>query len=154
MSTPSDSPTAQTGAASIQTIGSIDSKAREQVRQETLLRFGTAWAAGDVETLLSLMSDEPVYKGSTGPGPGTTYTGRDQVRAAFQRMVGANAGSAPPAPAPPPQMYLFEDRALVFWRLTLPGASGGISEVDGVDVITFTEDGRIAVKDAYRKAFS
>ena len=47
-------------------------------------------------------------------------------------------------------MYFFADRALVFWRLVLPGSD---REVDGVDVMTFTDDGRIAVKDAYRKAF-
>ena len=50
-----------------------------------------------------------------------------------------------------PQMYFFEDRALVFWSLVLPGSD---REVDGVDVMTFTDDERIAVKDAYCKAFS
>jgi beta-alanine degradation protein BauB len=131
-----------------------DNKASEHARRETLLRFSAAWAAGDVDTLLSLMSDEPIYRGSTGPGPGTSYTGREEVRAALQRMVGANAGTKPPAPTPPPLMHFFDDRALVFWRLRLPGAGGTMNDVDGVDVLTFTDDGRIAVKDAYRKAFS
>ena len=66
-------------------------------------------------------------------------------------MAGGNAGSEPAEPAPPPQMYFFADRALVFWSLVLPGSD---SEVDGVDVITFTDDGCIAVKNAYRKVFS
>ena len=124
---------------------------REQVHRETLLRFSAAWAAGDVDALLGLMADDPIYKGSTGPEPGTVFAGREQVRAALEKMAGGNRGSEPAEPAPPPQMYFFGDRALVYWSLKLPGSD---SEVDGVDVMTFTDDGRIAVKDAYRKAFS
>ena len=120
----------------------------EHVCRETLTHFSAAWAVGDVDTLISLMSDDPIYKGSTGPEPGTVFVGREQVRAALERMAGGNRGSEA---APPPQMYFFADRAMVFWRLVLPGSD---SEVDGVDVMTFTNDGRIAVKDAYRKAFS
>ena len=50
-------------------------------------------------------------------------------------------------------MYFFADKALVFWHLSLRAADGSASEVDGVDVLSFTDDGRIAVKDAYGKAF-
>ncbi len=124
-----------------------------QERRETVLRFGAAWSAGDVETLLSLMSDEPVYKGSAGPGPGTAYNGRDQVRTAFQRMVGGNTPPAPNTPVPPPRMHFFGEHALVYWNLNLPGPDGTTSKVDGIDVLTFAPDGRIAIKDAYRKAF-
>lgn len=126
---------------------------RIAARRDTLQRFGAAWAAGDVDTLLSLMSDSPAYRGSTGPGPGTEFSGRDQVRAAFERMVGGNASNKPAVPQPPPQMYLFDDRALVYWTLNFVGKDGTPSAVDGVDVMTFTDDGRIAMKDAYRKAF-
>ena len=132
------------------TVADTSPSERERICRETLIRFSAAWAVGDVDALLSLMSDEPIYKGSTGPEPGTVFAGREQVRAALQRMAGGNAGSAPAEPAPPPEMYFFADRALVFWRLVLPGSA---SAVDGVDVMTFTDDGRIAVKDAYRKAF-
>ena len=123
-------------------------------RRNTLELFSAAWDRGDVNTLLSLMSDEPVYKGSTGNRPGTLYVGREQVRAAFERMVDGNADSSAPAhPATPPEMYFFSDRALVYWSLKLPGADGALNRVDGLDIIIFTDDGRIAVKDAYRKAF-
>ena len=125
------------------------------MRRKTLERFSAAWGRGDVDTLLSLMSEEPIYKGSTGDKPGTVYIGREEVRAAFVRMAGGNANSSEPAaPAPPPEMYFFSDRALVYWKLSLPGADGSYNQVDGVDIIIFTDDGRIAVKDAYRKAFS
>ena len=127
--------------------------ARDRARRETLARFSTAWSTGDVDGLMALMSDDPTYSGSTGPGPGTLFRGQEQVRAAFQRMVGGNAGSAAPA-EPPPRMFLFGDHALVYWTLMLPGADGIAREVAGVDVMSFTDDGRIAMKDAYRKAFS
>ena len=122
----------------------------EQVCRQTIIRFGNAWAAGDVDGLMSLMSDEPRYRGSTGPEPGNEFVGVEQVRAAFERIAGPNAGSTPTKPAPPPEMYFFGNRALAFWRLKFPGSD---REVEGVYVMTFTNNGRIAVKDAYRKAF-
>lgn len=134
-----------------ETVADADADKREKVCRQTIIRFGTAWAAGDVDGLMSLMSDEPRYRGSTGPDPGNEFVGSEQVRAAFERIAGPNAGSEPPTPAPPPEMYFFGNRALAFWRLKFPGSD---REVEGVDVMTFTNDGRIAVKDAYRKAFS
>lgn len=123
--------------------------------RKTLELFSAAWSRGDVDSLLSLMGDEPVYKGSTGAGPGTLYSGREQVRAAFEKIAGGNAGADEPLPpATPPEMYFFSNRALVYWSLMLPGADGSPQQVDGVDIIEFTDDGRIAVKDAYRKSFS
>ncbi len=124
-----------------------------QRRLDRLLRFGEAWRRGDVDTLLSLMTDEPVYRGSTGPLPGSEARGRQAVAAAFERMVGMNRDNPPPPPAPGPRPFFFENHALVYWHLTLPGTSGPV-EVDGVDVITFDDEDRIAVKDAYRKAFT
>ena len=125
---------------------------RARLQRDTVMRFSAAWDTGDVGALLDLMSDEPIYRGSTGPNPGTEFIGRDAVREAFERMAGPNRGSVPEESEPEaePEMHFFGNRALVSWTLTLPGAD---SEVDGVDVFTFTDDGRIAVKDAYRKAF-
>ena len=123
--------------------------------RKTLELFSAAWSRGDVDTLLSLMGDEPVYKGSTGAMPGTLYRGREEVRAVLEKIAGGNADAGEPLPpAAPPEMYFFANRALVYWNLMLPGADGSPQPVDGVDIIEFTDDGRIAVKDAYRKSFS
>lgn len=122
-------------------------------RLDVLMRFSDAWRRGDVDTLLSLMSDEPVYRGSTGPLPGSEARGRQAVAAAFERMVGMNRTEVFPAPVAVPRAHFFDRHALVYWHLTLPGASGPVG-VDGVDVITFDDEDRIAVKDAYRKAFA
>jgi hypothetical protein len=127
-----------------------------EICKKTLASFSAAWVAGDVDKLVSLMSDDPIYKGSTGPNPGTSYSGRENIHAAFKRMVPSNVSADKKGKvSEPPQMYFFDDyRALVFWRLTFPNPEGDTSEVDGIDIMTFTNDGRIAVKDAYRKAFS
>jgi hypothetical protein len=67
-------------------------------------------------------------------------------------MVAMNRGKPAAAEPAPPRCHFFEDFALVYWQLALPAANGAV-QVDGVDVITFDADDRIAVKDAYRKAF-
>ncbi len=124
-------------------------------RREAIARFSAAWNKGDVDTLLNLMVNDPVYKGSTGDGPGTVLRGRGEVRAAFTRMTQGNSDTAASGqPETPPEMYFFSDRALVYWNLMLPDAHGKLRQVDGVDIFVFSGDGRIAVKDAYRKAFS
>lgn len=130
--------------------GTVDDATRYARNRATILRFSEAWSRGDVDGLLALMSADPTYRGSSGPGPGTCFRGRDEVRAAFARMLTPQA-DAPPVP--PPRMFLFENQALVYWTLKLRAADGSFSEVDGVDVLSFTDDGKIAMKDAYRKAF-
>lgn len=121
---------------------------------ETLRRFSEAWAKGDVDTLMSLMTDDPIYRSSAGPGPGGEYRGREEVRAAFTRMLsGAPAPGATPPPPPAGEVAFFDDRALSYW--TLPGRApdGSPATIRGVDVITFDAEGRIAIKDAYRKSW-
>lgn len=84
--------------------------------RKTLELFSAAWSRGDVDSLLSLMGDEPVYKGSTGARPGTLYGGREEVRAAFEKMAGGNAGADEPLPpATPPEMYFFS-KCFIFHR--------------------------------------
>jgi uncharacterized protein (TIGR02246 family) len=126
---------------------------RSERRRAVLERFSAAWAAGDVDALLSLMNDDPTYRGSTGPLPGTEARGREAVAAAFERMVGMNRGK-PTAAAPEPlRCHFFGDQALVYWQLVLPGANGGVP-VDGLDLMSFDAEDRITCKDAYRKAFT
>jgi ketosteroid isomerase-like protein len=119
---------------------------------ETLRRFSEAWARGDVDGLMRLMTDAPTYKASVGPGPGAVHRGREQVRAAFSRMF-----AAPPTPSDPPppagEVVFFGNRALSFWTLRGRAPDGSSALVDGVDVMTFDESGRIAVKDSYRKTW-
>ena len=141
---------------------------------ETLKRFSDAWARGDVDALLGLMTEEPTYRASVGARPGAVYHGREEVRAAFNRLFAGQplAGGPPPSgggsPSPaggsppsaggplsptPGEAVFAGNRALTFWVLPGRAPDGSPANVEGVDVMTFDERGRIAVKDAYRKSW-
>jgi rhodanese-related sulfurtransferase/ketosteroid isomerase-like protein len=54
---------------------------------ERLQQFSDAWSRGDVDALMSFMTDDCVYFSSVGPEPGTSYHGREQVRRGFTEML-------------------------------------------------------------------
>lgn len=116
-------------------------------------QFSAAWSRADVDTLMALMSDEPTYRASTGPGPGAVYRGRDAVRAAFERLL----GDPPPvddAPSPLPEVVMLDHRAVSYWSIPGTAPDGTPATIEGIDVLTFDADGRITEKDSYRKAWS
>ena len=45
--------------------------------QKIIAAFSKAWATGDVDGVMALFNDDPVYRTSTGGGTGTTFSGRD-----------------------------------------------------------------------------
>jgi len=60
--------------------------------EERLREFARAWAARDVELLMSFMSEDCVYEASVGPEPGRTYVGREEVRRGFAEMLARDGG--------------------------------------------------------------
>ena len=110
--------------------------------QATISKFSDAWGRGDIEGLMMLMSDAPLYKTSSG----LVFEGREAVREGFARIC-QPAGS----PSPPGQFFFFDDKCLSYWTLKLPSPDGKTRTVEGIDVISIDPDGRIRVKDAYRK---
>ncbi|MBU6257076.1 MAG: nuclear transport factor 2 family protein [Burkholderiales bacterium] len=109
--------------------------------------FAAAWNRHDIDALMAFMTDDCVFHAVAGPElQGRTYSGAEAVRAGFQLA-----------------WQIFPDAA---WRDGVHVVCGdrGISEstfsgtrADGtriearmVDVFTF-RDGRIAVKNAFRK---
>lgn len=120
-------------------------RASETEMRATMERFSQAWARGNIDALMALMSDAPVYRTSGG----ATFEGRTAVREGFARICRAADPAA--LPAPPSRLVFFGDQCLSYWTLRLPGADGELREVEGIDVIGFDSDGRIRVKDAYRK---
>lgn len=134
-------------------LASAPTDGANTVRHAAVLqRFSHAWARGDVEALMDLMSDNPVYRSSTGPGPGAVYRGREAIGAAFTRLLAASPAAADRS-LPSGDVAFFGNRALSFWSLPAQSPDGTPTVVEGVDVLTFDDDGRIAVKDAYRKAW-
>lgn len=111
----------------------------------TLTRFSSSWHRGDIDGLLAEMSPEPAYRTSSGGN----FEGRSAVRVALQQMCKPGKAGAEPGP---PDSIFFANKSLSYWCLDLPKPGGGVEKVKGVDLITYDNDGRILLKDAYRKA--
>ena len=109
--------------------------------------FADAWNCHDIEALMSFMVDDCVFELSSGPeASGTHYEGRQQVREGYQKILDA----FPDAQWAEPSHFVAGDRGVTEWtfRATMP--DGSKAEVNGCDIFTF-RDGKIAVKDSYRK---
>ncbi len=67
-------------------------KLTDQEKRDRLTAFGQAWAAEDVDLLMSMMTDDCVYAASVGDEPGTTYRGREAVRRGFAEILAFESG--------------------------------------------------------------
>lgn len=118
------------------------------VTVETLAAFSAAWNAHDVDALMSFMSDDCVFMTAGGPDAcGARHVGREAVRKAF---AGAWA-TLPDAQWRNGKHFVQGDFGVSEWTFTGTAADGSRVETDGVDIFTF-RDGKIAVKNAFRKA--
>lgn len=113
---------------------------------ERLREFGAAWGRGDVDALMSYMTDDCVYSASVGPEPGKTYVGSDAVRAGFVELLAFDAD----AENREGDMWVHGDRGVAEWSCVFTNADGTTTEIRGCDLFRFEGD-KIAVKDAYRK---
>ena len=118
-----------------------------EVTTEFLQRFADAWNRHDVDALMSFMTDDCVFQTSAGPDAcGTRHAGRDSVRSGFAEVWAtfpdAHWGNA--------RHLVLGDRGFSQWTFTGTRPDGTRVEVHGCDLFTF-RDGKIAVKDSYRK---
>ena len=113
---------------------------------ERLREFGAAWGRGDVDALMSYMTDDCVYSASVGPEPGKTYVGREAVRAGFEELLAFDAGGE----SREGEAWVHGDRGVAEWSYVHTGDDGATIETKGCDLFRFEGD-LIAVKDAYRK---
>lgn len=111
-----------------------------------LTKFGQVWAAGDVDGLMQLMSDDCVYAASVGAEPGTTYRGREAVRRGFAEIIAYESGGE----ARSGRVWLSGDFAFAEWSYDEVSADGTITDIKGIDIFEFA-DGKLKLKDAYRK---
>ena len=118
-----------------------------EVTPELLQRFADAWNRHDVDALMSFMTDDCVFETSAGPDAcGTRYSGRDAVRAGFAEVF----ATFPDAHWGQARHLVNGNRGFSQWTFTGTRANGDRVEVHGCDLFTF-RDGKIAVKDSYRK---
>ena len=118
-----------------------------QMTTETLQAFADAWNRHDVDALMSFMTDDCVFEASAGPDVcGQRARGPEAVRRAFAEVwatfPNAHWGDA--------HHFVCGDRGVSEWTFTGTRQDGTRVEVHGCDLFTF-RDGRIAVKNSYRK---
>jgi steroid delta-isomerase-like uncharacterized protein len=114
---------------------------------ELLDRFAAAWNRHDLDAIMSMMSDDCVFQSSAGPdADGQRSEGRQAVRAAYEAVFAA----FPDARWADARHFVAGHRGVSEWTFTGTQRDGNRVEVTGCDLFTF-RDGRIAVKNSYRK---
>ncbi|MBL8287994.1 MAG: nuclear transport factor 2 family protein [Rubrivivax sp.] len=112
-----------------------------------LLDFAAAWNRHDIEALMRFMTDDCVFHAVAGPDlHGRSFSGRAAVREGFALAW----QTFPDAAWRDPEAFVCGDRGVLESTFTGTKADGTRVEARMVDVFTF-RDGRIAVKNAYRK---
>jgi hypothetical protein len=113
---------------------------------ERLRAFGEAWRCGDVDALMSFMTEDCVFRSSVGPGPGADFHGPDAVRIGFELMLEYDARGE----GRDGDLLIAGDLGASRWSYARTEEDGRETVVRGCDLFEFVGD-RIRVKDAYRK---
>ena len=109
--------------------------------------FADAFNAHDIDKILSYMTDDCIFEASAGPdADGEKFVGKDAVRKAFEDVF----KNFPDAHWSNPHHFISGNRAVSEWTFTGTKPDGSKMEVNGCDLFTF-RDGRIAIKNSYRK---
>ena len=112
-----------------------------------LQSFSDAWNRHDIDALMSFMSNDCAFHAVAGPDlMGRSFIGRDQVREGFQ----AAWQTFPDASWKEAEHFVAGDRGVSESTFRGTKADGTLVEARMVDVFTF-KDGKIAIKNAYRK---
>lgn len=123
-------------------------RAEQDLKLEQLLTaFADAWNRHDVDALMSMMTDDPVFQASSGNNvDGERHQGQQAVRTAyaavFAQFPDAHWGNA--------RHFVAGDRGVSEWTFTGTRSDGKRAEVSGCDLFTF-RGGKIAVKNSFRK---
>ncbi len=119
----------------------------DEVTTALLDAFGDAINRHDLDAIMELMTDDCVFESYAGPDVcGTRFEGRDQVRNGFSKIWAV----CPDAHFGEARNFVCGDRGVSEWVFTGTTVEGQRIEVNGCDIITF-RDGKIAIKDAFRK---
>jgi ketosteroid isomerase-like protein len=102
--------------------------------------FGVAWAAHDLDSAMSFVTDDCVFD-ATGPAPdGTRHVGRTAVRAAWQPIFDDTSSRFEPE-----ETVAMGDSVVQRWRYSWAGG-----HVRGIDLFT-VRDGLVSEKSSYVK---
>ncbi len=122
-------------------------QSNNKLTADFLQSFADAFNAHDAAAIMSHMTDDCVFEASAGPDfNGEKFTGQEQVKKAFENVFStfpdAHWGNA--------QHFISGNRGFSEWIFTGTKSDGTKVEVTGCDLFTF-EDGKIAIKNSYRK---
>jgi uncharacterized protein (TIGR03086 family) len=110
-----------------------------------LSRFSAAFGSGDVDRIMTLMTEDCVFE-STSPPDGQRYEGAAAVRAAWDDLFASTPGAA----FVEEERFASGDRGVLHWRFHWADEDGGTGHVRGVDVLTFRA-GKVSRKLSYVK---
>jgi uncharacterized protein (TIGR03086 family) len=108
--------------------------------------FTAAFARGDVEAIMALMTDDCAFE-ATGPAPdGIRHEGAADVRAVWESLF---AGTGSPA-FTTEESFVAGDRGVLRWRFDWMAPDGSPGHVRGVDIVRL-RDGLVCEKLSYVK---
>lgn len=118
-----------------------------KVTVDFLQSFADAFNAHDTKAIMSHMTADCIFEASAGPdADGEKFIGLEQVKKAFENVF----ATFPDARWGNPRHFILGDRGFTEWTFTGTRTDGTKIEVTGCDLFTF-KDGKIAVKNSYRK---
>lgn len=118
-----------------------------KVSEGFLQSFADAFNAHDIKAIMSHMTDDCVFEASAGPDVnGQKFIGQEQVKKAFEDVF----ATFPDAHWSNPRHFIIGERGFTEWIFIGTKKDGVKVEVTGCDLFTF-KDGKIAVKNSYRK---
>lgn len=125
-----------------------ENKISDQVDTNFLQEFADAWNRHDLDGMMSFMGEDCVFELSSGPDVmGKRFEGTYQVRKGYQAVLEA----FPDGRWNVTTHFVSGERGVSQWVFTGSNPDGTSVEVNGCDLFTFKE-GKIIVKDSYRKA--
>jgi len=112
-----------------------------------LQRFMDAWNAHDTKTLVDCMTADGAFYASAGPSPtGMAAIGHEALAKAFDGVF----DTFPDAQWTKGRHFISGESACSYWTFVGTRKDGTRVEVNGCDLFKI-RDGKIAVKDSYRK---
>ena len=119
----------------------------ERIREQLLTAFADAFNRHDLDALMSMMTEDCAFEASSGADvDGERHQGSAAVRTAFAAVF----AQYPDAQWGNGRHFVAGDRGVSEWTFSGTRTDGTRVEVNGCDLFTF-RDGKIAVKDSYRK---
>jgi len=110
--------------------------------------FMTSWIDGNLEGVMSVMADDAVFVATTGPEPGRSFRGLDEIGRLFASLVSRSS----PTRMRVESTFVVGDTAIVLWTTTDTTKKAAEATMKGLDVFR-VRNGLIVLKDAYRKSY-